>query len=529
LEFVNAIASILGTLIVFAAMMAVVNQVRRTAEAVIEQQQQNNSSLPASSNAPLALTTVSTPTLREYPVEIEAAHFNSAVHDFLRQHPYRLRPSAPEVLNRHWWEVADEDLATREIFLLLRYDEYVSNEHDEVPFFLRIRLQLLQPGPTRYLQVGWSYEHKYTRRFESERAGFIPSKYARQIVDYTIDELRLELLAVARARNPHLGESLQDHLLGTTKPSGSIAIGGKRKFIDPIVEKAFWPSPQDYNEAMQNPQGNFSLPRLKKGKPELTPLGLPRACSGAFASVYKLDCEERAYAIKCFLTLVHDSKDRYEMISKSILDDDLDYTIDFEFIPDGILIRGKWYPILRMDWVIGEPLNQYVERHLSDPPALRRLADNFVQMMSSIRKNGIAHGDLQHGNILVTAEGIRLVDYDGMFVPGMEGMISNEIGHRNYQHPKRDPTHFGPWLDNFSAWVIYISLRVLASDPQLWQVGAAGDEAILFRQADFNDPANSPLIAALAAHPDPWVKRATDAVMLTLKATPDQVPYLDPN
>jgi hypothetical protein len=150
-------------------------------------------------------------------------------------------------------------------------------------------------------------------------------------------------------------------------------------------------------------------------------------------------------------------------------------------------------------------------------------------MMTSIRKNGIAHGDLQHGNILVTEEGIRLVDYDGMFVPGMEGMISNEIGHRNYQHPKRDPTHFGPWLDNFSAWVIYISLRVLATDPQLWQVGAAGDEAILFRQDDFNNPDNSPLIAALAAHPDPWVKRATDAVVLTLKATPDQVPYLDPN
>jgi hypothetical protein len=147
--------------------------------------------------------------LTEYQVEIEPGYFISAVHDFLRQHAYRLRPSAPAVLERHWWEVADEDLATREIYLLLRYDEHVDALNDSVPFYLRMRLQLVKPGPVSYMQVGWSYDHKYVPAFKGEATLLsIPSKYAAKIVDYTIDELRLELLAAARARNPQLGASL---------------------------------------------------------------------------------------------------------------------------------------------------------------------------------------------------------------------------------------------------------------------------------------------------------------------------------
>ena len=99
---------------------------------------------------------------------------------------------------------------------------------------------------------------------------------------------------------------------------------------------------------------------------------------------------------------------------------------------------------------------------------------------------GIAHGDLQHGNIKVEA-GCRiiLVDYDGMFVPSMQGFTSNELGHRNYQHPGRTKDHFGGYLDNFSAWSIYTSLYCLTLDPTLWRKLEAGDECLLFRQEDY--------------------------------------------
>jgi len=54
-----------------------------------------------------------------------------------------------------------------------------------------------------------------------------------------------------------------------------------------------WPTPQDYNEAIQNPQLSFGDPELQGGKPELTPLGLPRPITGGFASVYRMHCGQR--------------------------------------------------------------------------------------------------------------------------------------------------------------------------------------------------------------------------------------------
>jgi hypothetical protein len=57
-----------------------------------------------------------------------------------------------------------------------------------------------------------------------------------------------------------------------------------------------WPTPQDYNEAVQNPHLNFSDAELKAGDLEVTPMGLPRVASGAFASVYRMHTGKRDVA-----------------------------------------------------------------------------------------------------------------------------------------------------------------------------------------------------------------------------------------
>jgi len=94
--------------------------------------------------------------------------------------------------------------------------------------------------------------------------------------------------------------------------------------------------------------------------------------------------------------------------------------------------------------------------------------------MEEMRFAGIAHGDLQHGNIIMCNHELRLVDYDGMYVPAMKNFMASELGHPNYQHPARAPHHFGPYLDNFSAWVIYASIKALQVDPLLLdQLGGA--------------------------------------------------------
>lgn len=247
-----------------------------------------------------------------------------------------------------------------------------------------------------------------------------------------------------------------------------------------------WPTPQDYNEAVQSPALCFNLPELKGGRPELTPLGLPRAITGGFASVYRIYHSGRDWAVRCFLRQVADQQQRYEAISDHLTKAGLPYTAGFHYLEQGIKVRGKWYPVLKMDWVQGVPLNIYVEQNLLNPEKLHALADAWLEMLQTLRRQGVAHGDLQHGNVLVHDGRLFLIDYDGMFVPALSSRGSNELGHRNYQHPMRSNRHFGPWLDNFSGWLIYISLLALGHEPALWQV--AGDEHLLLRREDLERP-----------------------------------------
>jgi hypothetical protein len=258
-----------------------------------------------------------------------------------------------------------------------------------------------------------------------------------------------------------------------------------------------WPTPQDYNEAIQNPHLNFDDPELKAGQPALNALGLPRPITGQFASVYRMQCGHREWAIRCFLREFHDQQQRYTAISQHLTTAQLPYTVTFAFLPQGIKVRGQWYPILKMEWVQGDSLTTYIQKHLGNPATLLILADRWIAMMRALRQHGIAHGDLQHGNVLVVNGDFRLVDYDGMYVPALQGRQSHELGHRHYQHPQRTATDFGPFLDNFSAWVIYVSLMMLSIDPSLWQRLDAGEEHLLFRREDFESPRSSQPLSML--------------------------------
>jgi aminoglycoside phosphotransferase (APT) family kinase protein len=229
-----------------------------------------------------------------------------------------------------------------------------------------------------------------------------------------------------------------------------------------------WPTPQDYNEAVQNPRLAFTDPDLRVGQPELNALQLPRPISGNFACVYKIQSGSQRWAARCFISRVTDLQCRYEAISEYLAKVNLPYTVPFSYASTGIKLQGQSYPLLKMQWVQGESLSTFVGRAVSYPDTLLSLAKVWSKMMADLKAVNIAHGDLQHGNILIVGDQLRLIDYDGMFVPALAGKQSNELGHRNYQLPSRSSWDYGSYLDNFSAWVIYVSLVALAVHPELW-------------------------------------------------------------
>jgi serine/threonine protein kinase len=206
-----------------------------------------------------------------------------------------------------------------------------------------------------------------------------------------------------------------------------------------------WPTPQDYNEAVQMPSLAFADVELQRCEPELNLLGLPKPVSGSFASVYQMRGEKGTrWAVRCFLRNVPNQEERYAAISDQLARNKLPCMVPFEFVPQGIRVNERWFPILKMQWVDGIPLIEWIERNLEDAAKLTALQSRLKETIESLASVGIAHGDLQHGNIFVSRDGrtVKLVDYDGLYVPALEAMGSAEIGHRHYQHPARNGSHF---------------------------------------------------------------------------------------
>ena len=282
--------------------------------------------------------------------------------------------------------------------------------------------------------------------------------------------------------------------------------------------KQAWPTPQDYNEAIQNPAISFGDDDLRRATAEQDRLGLPKAIAGNFASVYKMESGGSTYAVRCFSRNVPDQNERYAAISEHLDRVSLPQAVGFKFVRDGLRVRGRWYPILKMEWIKGATLASYVDRNCSTPSAMDALIAAFRVLIEDLRRREIAHGDLQHGNLLVTSESrglaIRLIDYDGMWVPALKDRDAVEVGHPNYQHPLRSVKHHDRTLDSFSEWVILSSLLAVRQDPAVWHNLRArkADDCLLFTKADFAAPGNSRTFKALASAKDPEVQRAVETL-----------------
>jgi hypothetical protein len=253
-----------------------------------------------------------------------------------------------------------------------------------------------------------------------------------------------------------------------------------------------FPTNGDYVQALQNTDLCFHDSELKAGRVELTELGMPKAISGNFASVFSVTSSSgKRYAVKCFTREVKGQHRRYEAVHESLARLEGPWRVGFDYIGQGVLVEGKWRAILRMEWVENsQTLIPWLESNLGNPELILDVARQFAAFIEDLQQAGLAHGDLQHGNLLIDSHRkLRVIDYDGMFVPAIKDLGSNELGLANYQHPRRSGSDFGPHLDRFSAWLIYGCLLSLAAQPGLWWTFRdSGDEKLLLGKDDFLFP-----------------------------------------
>jgi hypothetical protein len=118
-----------------------------------------------------------------------------------------------------------------------------------------------------------------------------------------------------------------------------------------------------------------------------------------------------------------------------------------------------------------------------------------VKVSRSLEKNLVGHGDIQCGNIIIQEDSkgnpkIKLIDYDGMYIPSFKNKENLERGRAEFQHPNRLNQKFDEKIDRFSFWVILTAIEALKYDKTLWlennvQRGFNTLDNLLFQNVDF--------------------------------------------
>ena len=257
----------------------------------------------------------------------------------------------------------------------------------------------------------------------------------------------------------------------------------KKTPTEPLL---FLIAPEKYNERVQNYKFSFSPEKIKNAKSYvMNKQGLPFGSSGNNAVVYCFNNSHKL-AVRCFYHLYPSQKKKYEKLREFIKKNALEFLLDFDYYENGVLIDGKWLPITVLPWSDGLPITNYLQGIYDDKKKIRKLTDNFLSISDTMHNKGVAHGDLQHGNILIEpSEKIKLIDYDNFYIEELIDCTSPELGHKNYQHPKRDRYDYDRYMDHFSEWVIVISLKALAIKPELWKLLNGNDERLLFVGEDY--------------------------------------------
>lgn len=284
-----------------------------------------------------------------------------------------------------------------------------------------------------------------------------------------------------------------------------------------------YPTSDQFNEAVQNPSTAFTDPVLRTGKVRTNGFGYPIALGGGFALTYTVEAGGRRYAIRCFHKSTNGLEERYAKISYTLRSLGGPYFVGFEYQPEGVRVNGRGLPIVKMDWARGETLGAYLEARHRDTAAVSKLITEFRDLEAFLRSKGIAHGDLQNGNVLVDGS-LKLIDYDGMYVVGLPVGRGMEIGQKHFQHPKRSAADFGPGMDRFSFIAIDVSLRALKERPDLFNRFSNGENIVL-TASDYADPASSEAFVQLRSIPN--LARDADNLAQLCAAPPSVIPTLE--
>ncbi|MCC8019839.1 MAG: WG repeat-containing protein [Rikenellaceae bacterium] len=200
--------------------------------------------------------------------------------------------------------------------------------------------------------------------------------------------------------------------------------------------------------------------------------GEVRIRTGNNACVFSVTCADRKLMLKCYIRPRNDLRAIYDYITGS---GDKMFP-DVRFLPDELLVfdhfgTGAYYDVVCGEWANGFTLDTEIRRACreNNRSRLTRLSETFDRLAFELLRREWAHGDIKPENIIVGPDGsMSLIDFDGLYFPDNPAPSHTEVGTPGYQHPARDESTYGKYIDDYPLALISVSIRALAADPSLY-------------------------------------------------------------
>lgn len=258
---------------------------------------------------------------------------------------------------------------------------------------------------------------------------------------------------------------------------------------------------------------------------------------GGFCMVYPLvNTQNKKYAFRVWHQEINGIKERLMKISAYLHLHPNPYFVDFDYVENALQVPDAYdacqqIDALRMEWVSGKNLIDYLNEIIisakddaQKKSEVSSLAEKFKDMVISLHNSHISHGDLQHGNIMVTVDGaLKLVDYDSVYVPTFTNEKQITSGLVGYQHPcRKNNNQIATEKDDyFSEYIIYAALLAYAEDLSLWE--ELGDEenprdeySLLFKESDLLNPQQSEIFEKINGLNNSTLSELIDIIRNTL-------------
>lgn len=229
------------------------------------------------------------------------------------------------------------------------------------------------------------------------------------------------------------------------------------------------PAIYGYIESLKDPRGLFRTLGEPVCRRDL--YGEPEFTAGGNAVVFRVMAHGKEYALKCFTKQVAYSREVYEFLASV----ESPFLCKSFYLPQEIFVfkgggSGNWHDVALIEWAEGHTLDFEIRKaiHGGDTDKIVRLATVFDKAAGELLYAEWAHGDIKPENIIISSDGnMKLIDYDSMFLPSMEGSRCSQTGTLLWRHPRRSELYFNRHIDDYPIAMLSATLHCLAEFPSL--------------------------------------------------------------